>query len=122
MALTVVGASKTRTSDIERIELDLQGLACGARARRGENTLNKIRGVRASVDFGRRFAAVEAARDVSISDLCDAVRDAGYGAKQRLGTAADGDDPVFHRPPGLMRTVMTHFAFFARWLISLLHR
>ena len=107
---------------IERIYLDLEGLSCGACTRRVENALNKIDGVHASVDFPSRVATVEAGRDVSVSDLCDAVRTAGYGAKERLGSTAESDETILRRPPGLLRTVIAHIALVARWLMSPLHR
>ena len=105
----------------QRIELALTGLSCGACARRVENALNKVDGVRASVDFGTRVATIESDRDVSVSDLCSTVQNAGYGAKQRFGSTAEGDEPVA-RKSSLQRTVIDHVSLFARWLISPLHR
>lgn len=120
--MTGAEAPEAELSGTQRIELDLTGLSCGACARRVENALNKIDGVRASVDFGTRVATIEADRDVSVSDLCDAVQNAGYGAKQRFGATAESDQPVLRQKPSLQRTVIDHVALLARWLISPLHR
>jgi copper chaperone CopZ len=120
--LTVVGGSEARTSGTERILLDLEGLSCGACVRRVENALNKIDGVRARVDFPSRVAIVETGPDVNVSDLCTAVHNAGYGAKQRSCSTAESEDPILSRPPGLLGEVIAHIAPVARWLLSPLHR
>lgn len=104
------------------VELDLTGLSCGACARRVEKTLNKIGGARASVDFGARVATIEAADDISVSDLCDAVRKAGYGAEQRIGTSTEGEHPVPRQHTGVGGALIEHVAPIARWLLAPLHR
>lgn len=117
-----MGEPKVQTTDTQRIELNVTGLSCGACARRVEKALNKIAGVRASVDLSAGFATVEADRHVSAADLCDAVRKAGYGAEPRVGSADEGDDSDLARQPSLQQAVVAHLAPIARWLISPFHR
>jgi copper chaperone CopZ len=90
-------------------------------ARRVEKSLNKIDGVRASVEFSTRAATIEADSAVSVSDLCDAVHQAGYGAKQRDEDAGT-DVPVVRRKPGVLRTVIAAATLLARWLMLPFHR
>ncbi len=91
MAVTDVDARSDQASDARRIQLDVTGMSCGACSRRVANKLNKIDGVRASVDIATKIATVDARHDISVSDLCDAVEQAGYRAEERTGEAVDGD-------------------------------
>lgn len=66
---------------------------CSGRVQRG---LNKLDGVRASVDLAAKVATVDAPPGVSIDDLCAAVAKAGYQATERTGAPvqkAGGDSP-----------------------------
>jgi copper chaperone CopZ len=65
------------------IYLDITGMSCGMCSRRVEKALNKIDGVQATVSIATKTATVEAAGDISVSDLCAAVAEAGYGAELR---------------------------------------
>ncbi|OAN37675.1 heavy metal translocating P-type ATPase [Mycolicibacterium iranicum] len=78
---------------LQRFQLDVDGMSCGSCAARVENTLNKVDGVRASVNFATRVATVEAPAGVGIEDLCQVVTDAGYPAQPRGESAESDDDP-----------------------------
>ncbi|OPX13080.1 cation-translocating P-type ATPase [Mycobacterium sp. AT1] len=81
------------TADAHRVQLDVAGMSCAACAGRVESSLNKLPGVRASVNFATRVATVEAGSDLSPQELCDAVERAGYEAQPRV-TGGDRDvDP-----------------------------
>jgi Cu+-exporting ATPase len=71
------------------VQLELEGMTCAACAARIEKALNKVDGVEASVNFATEKAAVryEDAR-VTVDDLVEAVKNAGYGASL---TRAEGD-------------------------------
>ena len=63
------------------IELDINGMTCASCVSRVEKALAKVPGVtRATVNLATERATVDAAADVSASQLADAVRQAGYGA------------------------------------------
>ncbi|WP_442932142.1 heavy-metal-associated domain-containing protein [Mycobacterium sp. 050134] len=121
-ALTELGAAEARMAHGQRIELDVTGMSCGACARRVEKALNKIDGVRASVDFATRVATIESDCAPSVSDLCESVRSVGYGATQRSAGAEPSADLVTSPNPALLRSVLAHLAPLAGWLMSPLHR
>jgi copper chaperone CopZ len=104
--LADVAAPENAVSGVRRVQLDVTGMSCGMCAARIRNKLNKIDGVHASVDFGTRVATIEASRDVEVSDLCDAVRQAGYGAEQRFAMTADSDDSGIRFGPGPLRRLL----------------
>ena len=97
MAVTVAGgpeAARTR-----RVELDVSGMTCAACAARVQRRLNKLDGVRASVNFATRVAVVEAPEAVGTDVLCEEVRRSGYQARLRERLAderPDPDDEVAH--------------------------
>ena len=91
MSTTVAG--EQTTPSVRRVQLDLTGLSCASCAARVESTLNKVSGVRASVNFATRVATVETDHDVPTADLCDVVTRAGYGATPRQAVSADDTDP-----------------------------
>ncbi|RQR32033.1 heavy metal translocating P-type ATPase [Burkholderia sp. Bp9142] len=63
------------------IELDIDGMTCASCVSRVEKALAKVQGVtRASVNLATERATVDAAADVSASQLVDAVHQAGYAA------------------------------------------
>ncbi|MBX7433188.1 heavy metal translocating P-type ATPase [Mycobacterium sp. Y57] len=78
-------------------------MSCGSCATRAESTLNKIDGVRASVNFATHVATVEAADDVSVEDLCAALGSAGYPAHRRAEDAPSDDDPDARYARSLLR-------------------
>ncbi|AOI96309.1 copper-transporting ATPase [Burkholderia sp. LA-2-3-30-S1-D2] len=63
------------------IELDIDGMTCASCVSRVEKALAKVPGVtRASVNLATERATIDAAPDVSASQLAEAVRQAGYDA------------------------------------------
>ncbi|HEY2695786.1 MAG TPA: heavy metal translocating P-type ATPase [Pseudonocardiaceae bacterium] len=64
----------------ERIELDIAGMTCASCANRIERKLNKLSGVRASVNFATERATVEHPAGITVDRLLDTVRAAGYQA------------------------------------------
>ena len=81
------------TADGHRVQLDVAGMSCAACAGRVESALNKLPGVRASVNFATRVATVDAGTDLSTSELCAAVERAGYEAQPRATGGTRDDDP-----------------------------
>ncbi|WP_082012115.1 heavy metal translocating P-type ATPase [Burkholderia sp. A9] len=66
---------------IATTELDIDGMTCASCVSRVEKALAKVPGVtRASVNLATERATIDAAPDVSASQLVDAVKQAGYGA------------------------------------------
>ena len=88
MTTVVDSAAPTR-----RLELDVSGMTCAACAARVETRLNKLDGVRASVNYATRVATVDAPDTVACEDLCDVVTRAGYQAALRVPGAEQRDDP-----------------------------
>ncbi|WP_179471109.1 heavy metal translocating P-type ATPase [Mycolicibacterium vinylchloridicum] len=76
-----------------RIELDVSGMSCAACAARIETKLNKLDGVRASVNYATRVASVDAPDSMPAEDLCAVIRKAGYDAAPRSASATDAVDP-----------------------------
>ncbi|HUL98593.1 MAG TPA: cation transporter, partial [Mycobacterium sp.] len=68
-------------------------MSCAACASRVESTLNKLPGVRASVNFATRVATVDTSYGTSAMELCDAVKRAGYPAEPRQAAANRNHDP-----------------------------
>jgi P-type Cu+ transporter len=68
------------SSVVRSIELSIGGMTCAACAARVERTLNKLDGVRASVNYATAKASVAAAAGVQIPDLIARVQRAGYQA------------------------------------------
>lgn len=87
-----------------RIQLQVTGMTCGACAARVERKLNKLDGVRASVNLATRTATVDAAGDITADGLCEVVRGAGYDAEPRAkSTTGLLDDPDADHARGLFR-------------------
>lgn len=63
--------------------LDITGMSCGMCSGRVQKALNKVEGVRATVSFDTKTATIETETEVAAAELCDVVRDAGYGAELR---------------------------------------
>ncbi|OCB16671.1 copper-translocating P-type ATPase [Mycolicibacterium porcinum] len=87
----------------QRIALDVTGMSCGACAARVENKLNKVEGVRASVNFATRVATVEATPDVGVEQLCAVIERAGYQAAPRAERATTDVDPDADHARSLLR-------------------
>lgn len=90
MAAPVVGDSDL--SSVRRIQLDVSGMSCAACASRVEAKLNKVHGVRASVNFATRVATIDAV-DMAADDLCQVVEQAGYHAVPHTESAPGETDP-----------------------------
>jgi Cu+-exporting ATPase len=65
----------------QRVELDISGMTCAACASRIERKLNKLDGVRATVNYATERAMVLGVPPERASDLVAAVQAAGYDAK-----------------------------------------
>ena len=76
------------TVETADVELAVTGMTCAACANRVERKLNKLDGVRASVNYATGRAGVSGSADVDL--LVRTVRDAGYDAAQ---VRAEADDP-----------------------------
>jgi Cu+-exporting ATPase len=64
------------------VRLDLEGMTCASCAARIEKKLNKLDGVEATVNFATEQATVKHVRGLSVAALVDAVRAAGYDARE----------------------------------------
>ncbi|MEA5117756.1 MAG: heavy metal translocating P-type ATPase, partial [Propionicimonas sp.] len=75
----------------QRIELDVSGMTCAACANRIERKLNKIEGVRATVNYATERAVVTGLASERAGEVVDAVRAAGYDARPVTdGEESDG--------------------------------
>ncbi len=91
MTTTVAGV--TDAPAVRRVELDVSGMTCAACAARVENRLNKLDGVRASVNYATRVATVDAPDALTPNELCDVVHRAGYQAELRRAGNDERPDP-----------------------------
>src|SRR5512132_927601 len=64
------------------IRLQLEGMTCASCAARIEKKLNKLDGVNATVNFATERATLACATGTSVDSLVDAVRAAGYDARE----------------------------------------
>lgn len=93
-ASSPTAASDEHLTHVQRVQLEVTGMSCAACAKKVERTLNKLPGVRASVNFATRVATIETDEDAEVSELCEAVEKAGYGAEPReAGGALSESDP-----------------------------
>ncbi|SEP53103.1 heavy metal translocating P-type ATPase [Amycolatopsis saalfeldensis] len=69
--------------DVRTLELAVSGMTCAACSARVERTLNKLDGVRASVNYATERATVQVPAGLGDEVLLDRVRKAGYGARVR---------------------------------------
>ncbi|WP_369806669.1 heavy metal translocating P-type ATPase [Mycobacterium sp. E802] len=99
----VTTATVPDKEEVQRIALDVTGMSCGACAARVENKLNKVDGVRASVNFATRVATVEATADTSIEQLCAVIERAGYQAAPRVERSTTDADPDADHARSLLR-------------------
>ncbi|WP_390887972.1 heavy-metal-associated domain-containing protein [Candidatus Mycobacterium wuenschmannii] len=116
--MTDVATPENGAAKVRRIELDIEGMSCGACARRVENALNKMPGVRASVKFSTKVASIDVDGDISASALREVVEQAGYAAEVRAESASSGtilDVPDQHGPlagaPAAVRTLLRRISF-----------
>jgi Cu+-exporting ATPase len=81
------------TATAERVELELEGMTCAGCAARIEQSLNRLGGVDATVNFATERASVAFDPDsATVHDLVEAVEGAGYGAHLRGASHEHGDD------------------------------
>jgi Cu+-exporting ATPase len=89
----------------DTIELAISGMTCASCAHRIERKLNKLEGVRASVNYATEKALVEYGEGIAADDLLAAVAAAGYSAAPVEAPVEDGPDPL--RPRLLVAAVLT---------------
>ena len=99
---------------VQRIQLDVTGMTCGMCSSHIAKKLNKIDGVQASVDLATRVATIEAANGIAVTDLCEVVRQAGYGATERPAGSAE-PAPV-ESTTGPLRQLVAAAVMVLRWL------
>ncbi|OBK17366.1 heavy metal translocating P-type ATPase [Mycobacterium asiaticum] len=100
--------------ETRRVQLDVSGMSCAACASRVETKLNKVPGVRASVNFATRVATIDAV-DVADEDLCDAVAKAGYQATlhtEPTPGATPARDPDAQHARSLLRRLLVAAVLF----------
>ena len=73
------------------LQLELEGMTCGACATRIERALNKLDGVDATVNYATERASVRYEEDVAVDDLIRAVEGAGYSASLTRTESGPGD-------------------------------
>lgn len=106
MATPLVQDSNLDSEDlVQRIRLDVSGMSCAACASRVETKLNKVPGVRASVNFATRVATIDA-KDVAVDDLCEVVEKAGYQAAPHTDSTARVHDPDAQHARSLLRRLL----------------
>ncbi|KDE97966.1 cation-transporting ATPase [Mycolicibacterium aromaticivorans JS19b1 = JCM 16368] len=117
MTVSVVGGSAAAdvSGAAHRVELDVSGMSCAACAARVETKLNKVDGVRASVNYATRVASVDAPDSVAVEDLCEVIRKAGYDAAPRSASTAETADP----DDKLARTLLRRLAIAAVLFVPL---
>jgi P-type Cu+ transporter len=98
------------------IELSVEGMTCAACAARVEKKLNKLEGVRASVNYATATARVAAPAVMPVQALTAAVAQAGYSAtaREETGSAddADGAEDAERHFAYLRRRLFVSLAFF----------
>lgn len=72
---------KSQSTDTKQIDLSVTGMTCSSCVNSLETSLNKIPGVRASINLAMESAHIIAPIDIKESQLIDAVKSAGYDAK-----------------------------------------
>jgi Cu+-exporting ATPase len=84
---------------VAEVRLDLDGMTCASCAARIEKKLNKLDGVEATVNFATEQATVTCGSGVGVEMLVDAVRSAGYDARE----AAPAHEHLYDEPARAMR-------------------
>lgn len=72
---------KSQSTGTKQIDLSVTGMTCSSCVNSLEKSLNKIPGVRASINLAMESAHIIAPLDMRESQLIEAVKSAGYGAK-----------------------------------------
>ncbi|MBU3748940.1 MAG: cation-translocating P-type ATPase, partial [Mycobacterium sp.] len=91
--MTATAVDAAAAPPVRRVELEVSGMTCAACANRVQARLNKLDGVRASVNYATRVATVDAPETVSAGELCDTVGRAGYQAHLRAPAGEQQPDP-----------------------------
>nr|WP_081287525.1 heavy metal translocating P-type ATPase [Mycobacterium asiaticum] len=113
----VTAVTEAQPGRPQLIQLEITGMSCVACAHKVKSTLNKLPGVRASVNFATRVATIEAGEGTTAAELCDAVRRAGYQAEpRRAGSDQAGDPDADHA-----RYLFTRLAVAAVFFVPLAH-
>lgn len=95
-ATPVIGAVRT-------VDLAVSGMTCAACSARVERTLNKLDGVRASVNYATERATVQVPAEFDDGVLIERIRKAGYGARLR---GDDDEDLTLRRVRDLLRRLV----------------
>jgi Cu+-exporting ATPase len=101
-ARTTARTTAPTTSPVDEVpgvvDLDITGMTCSSCAARIEKKLNKLEGVRASVNFATEKAHVEFSGGVTTDDVLATVKATGYGATVPAPPVDDesaaGDSPT----------------------------
>ncbi|MCR6490710.1 heavy metal translocating P-type ATPase [Amycolatopsis sp. OK19-0408] len=91
------------TGDVRTVDLAVTGMTCAACSARVERTLNKLDGVRASVNYATERATVHVSAELGDDVLIERVRKAGYGAHVR---GEDDEDLTLMRVRDLRRRLI----------------
>lgn len=86
-------------------------MSCAACASRVETKLNKVPGVRASVNFATQVATIDAT-DVGVDELCDVVEKAGYQAAPHTDAVRVSRDPDAEHARSLLRRLLVAAVLF----------
>jgi Cu+-exporting ATPase len=111
--MTVTAVADTDSAEqVRRLELAVTGMSCASCASRVERTLNKVAGVRASVNVATGIATIDAAPTIDPEQLCRAVEEAGYHADQRTSLPDGTHDPESDRAKSLFRRLVVALVLF----------
>ena len=87
----------TTAATSTEVRLDLEGMTCASCAARIERKLNKLDGVKATVNFATEQATVQSDSALQVEDLIEAVQAVGYGAHEaRPADAHEGGREHHH--------------------------
>ncbi|SDQ83958.1 cation-translocating P-type ATPase [Microbacterium sp. cf332] len=93
-------STDTAGRELSHAVLDIEGMTCASCVARVEKRLQRLDGVRATVNLATETARVEHPADVSAEQLIGAVGEAGYTARVRRPAAAPADHTEHHAGGG----------------------
>ncbi|ACY21849.1 heavy metal translocating P-type ATPase [Gordonia bronchialis DSM 43247] len=96
---------------VRQIQLDIEGMTCGACANRIERKLNKIDGVRASVNYATHRATIDIGSDIDVGEAISTVDRAGYTATPHVPHLSRIDPDTAHAE-GLLRRLIIAVVLF----------
>jgi heavy metal translocating P-type ATPase len=105
-------ADSDNAAQVRRLELAVSGMSCASCASRVERTLNKVPGVRASVNVATGIATIDADSAVGPIELCEVVEQAGYQASPRTALPDGSEDPESDRARSLFRRLVVAVVLF----------